>query len=147
MDHIDQAIYDTVHNSGMGAKAIAPLMGVGHQVLINKANPQSETHKLTLRESVALQLITGNHAIHRAMGVELSVQTEERGPVLGILESAFKAGKEHGDVVQAIYKSLEDGRMTMREQEECQKEITEAIEALMQLRESVLKHSMKQMKG
>ena len=55
MDHIDQAIYDTVHNSELSAKQIAPLMGVGHQVLINKANPQTETHKMSLREAVALQ--------------------------------------------------------------------------------------------
>jgi hypothetical protein len=92
MDHIDQAIYDTVHNSELSAKQIAPLMGVGHQVLINTANPQTETHKMSLRESVALQLITGNHAIYRAMGMELSIKAKQAAP-LGILESVLNAGK------------------------------------------------------
>lgn len=146
MDHIDQAIYDTVHNSELSAKQIAPLMGVGHQVLINKANPQTETHKMSLREAVALQLITGNHAIYRAMGMELSIKAKQAAP-LGILESVLKAGKEHGDVLAMIHKSMEDGKLTMREQEQCQREITEAIEALMDLREAVLEHSKKQIKG
>jgi hypothetical protein len=146
MDHIDQAIYDTVHGSELSAKQIAPLMGVGHQVLINKANPQTETHKMALREAVAIQLITGNHAIYRAMGTELSLSKPDAKP-LEIMASALKAGKEHGDVIRSIYAALEDGRMTMREQEQCQREITEAIEALMQLRESVLQYSIKQIKG
>ena len=147
MDHIDQAIYDTVHNSDMPPKEIARRLGFNYQVLINKVNPQNETHRLTLRETLAIQLLTGNHAIYRAMGTELSMNAEDKAPVLGIMESALKAGKEHGDVIQSIYTALEDGRMTMREQESCQREITEAIEALMQLRESVLTYSMKQLKG
>lgn len=147
MDHIDQAIYDTVHNSDMPPKEIARRLGFNYQVLINKANPQNETHRLTLREAVAVQLLTENHSIYRAMGVELSMHSKDHGPVLGIMESALKAGKEHGEVIQSIYAALEDGRMTMREQENCQREITEAIEALMQLRESVLTYSMKQLKG
>ncbi|UTW01201.1 phage regulatory CII family protein [Marinomonas rhizomae] len=145
-DHIDQAIYDTVHNSDLSAKQIAPLLGTGHQVLLNKANPQSETHKMTLREAVAIQLVTGNHAIYRAMGMELSIKAKQAAP-LGILESVLKAGKEHGDVLTVIHKSMEDGRLSMREQEQCQREITEAIEALMDLREAVLEHSKKQIKG
>ncbi len=146
MDHIDQALYDLVHNSDMSAKEISSLLGVGHQVLINKANPQTETHKMTLREAVAIQLITGNHAIYRAMGMELSIKAK-KVETLGILESVLNAGKEHGDVLAMIHKAMADGKMTMREQEQCQREITEAIESLMALRESVLEHSMKQIKG
>lgn len=146
MDHIDQAIYDTVHGSTKTAKQISSLMAMSHQVLINKANPQNETHKITLREAVTIQLITGNQSIYRAMGTELALNEEGFQPV-GIMESALKAGKEHGDVISSIYEALEDGKMTMREQEKCQREITEAIDALMQLRESVLAYSMKQMKG
>jgi hypothetical protein len=146
MDHIDQAIYDTVHGSTKAAKQISSLMAMSHQVLINKANPQNETHKITLREAVTIQLITGNQSIYRAMGTELALNEEGFQPV-GIMESALKAGKEHGDVISSIYEALEDGKMTMREQEKCQREITEAIDALMQLRESVLAYSMKQIKG
>jgi hypothetical protein len=146
MDHIDQAIYGTVHGSTKTAKQISSLMAMSHQVLINKANPQNETHKITLREAVTIQLITGNQSIYRAMGTELALNEEGFQPV-GIMESALKAGKEHGDVISSIYEALEDGKMTMREQEKCQREITEAIDALMQLRESVLAYSMKQIKG
>ncbi|ADZ91073.1 hypothetical protein GV054_09020 [Marinomonas mediterranea] len=146
MDHIDQAIYDTVHDSDMPPKEIARRLGSNYQVMINKANPQNETHRLTLRESVAIQLLTGNHAIYRAMGLELSIKAEE-SKSLSILECVLNAGKEHGDVLSTIQKALADGRLTLREQEQCQREITEAIEALMALRKAVLQHGIDQLKG
>ena len=139
MDHIDQAVYDTVHNSDVSAKEIAQRLGMSHQVLINKANPQSEFHKMTLRESLAIQLITGNYRIHKAIDTELGVKGE--GPSLkSLLESVLIASKEHGDVVRAIQESIEDGRFTLREKEQCQKEIDDAMNALNDLRKAVVSH-------
>jgi hypothetical protein len=51
------------------------------------------------------------------MGMELSIKTKQAAP-LGILESVLNAGKEHGDVLAMIHKSMEDGKLTMREQEQ-----------------------------
>ena len=89
-----------------------------------------------------MQLITGNHAIHIAMTNTLNVSNKAANgvPKVGILESVLAAGKEHGDVLRSITDAMADGRFTLREQEECQREITEAIEALTQLRESILTH-------
>lgn len=139
MDHIDQAIYDTVHNSSVSAKEISQRLGMSHQVLINKANPQSEFHKLTLREALAIQLITGNDRIVKAMEVELDMNQPHTATEC-LLEAVLKASKEHGDVVKAIHEALEDNRFTLREKEQCQREIDEAIEALQSLRASVIAH-------
>lgn len=140
MDHIDQAIHSTIHESDIPAKEIAQRLGMSHQVLINKANPQSEFHKMSLREALAVQLITGSTRIHDAMAVELGAGSG--GVVKGLMESVLSASKEHGDVVGAIHGALEDGRFTLREREECQREINEAITALTMLRESVVKHGV-----
>lgn len=142
MDNLDTAIHNTLHQSNLCAKAISSEMGIVHQVLVNKANPHTDSHKLTCREALEIQLITGNYAIHTAMTNALNVADKATSdtPKLGILESVLLAGKEHGDVLRSITDAMADGRFTLREQEECQREITEAIEALTQLRESILTH-------
>lgn len=142
MDNLDTAIHNTLHQSDMDAKTISTEMGIVHQVLVNKANPHTDSHKLTCREALQMQLITGNHAIHIAMTNTLNVTNKAANgvPEVGILESVLAAGKEHGDVLRSITDAMADGRFTLREQEACQREITEAIEALTQLRESILTH-------
>lgn len=143
MDNLDTAIHNTLHKSNLCAKAISSEMGIVHQVLVNKANPQTDSHKLTVREALQMQLITGNYAIHTAMTNELNLASKQSvapKPQLGVLESVLLAGKEHGDVLRSITEAMADGRFTLREQEDCQREITEAIEALTQLRESILAH-------
>ncbi len=140
MDHIDQAIYATVHESAISAKEIAQKLGMSHQILINKANPQSEFHKLTLRESLAIQLITGNHRICHAMTTELGIDERSDNSKLNLLESALSVSKESGDVMRVIHDSISDGAFTLRERETCQKEIDEAIDALNCLKQSVITH-------
>jgi hypothetical protein len=119
---------------------IAKRLGMSHQVLINKANPQSEFHKLTLREAVAIQLMTGNHRIHEAVGVELSESEQPETNKRGLLETVIQASCEHGDVVKAINDAMEDGRFTLRERERCQREIDEAFEALKALQKAIVNH-------
>ena len=137
MDHLDMAVYDIVHNSELPAKAIASRIGTNHQVLINKANPQCETHKLTLREAISIQLITGRSNILRAMQTELGIAKDE-SPKESLLEALLVASGEHGDVVNCIKDALADGRFTPREREQCQQEIDEAISALTRLRQRVV---------
>ena len=143
MDNLDKAIHNTLHKSDLCAKAISCEMGIVHQVLVNKANPHSDSHKLTCREALEMQLITGNHSILTAMTNALSIASKEAADTqanVGVLESVLLAGKEHGDVLRSITEAMADGRFTLREQEDCQREITEAIDALIQLRESILTH-------
>ncbi|WP_434361033.1 phage regulatory CII family protein [Parasalinivibrio latis] len=138
MDHLDTAVYSTVHDSAVPARQIAQQLGMSHQVLINKANPQSDSHKLSLREALAVQLITGNYRIHEAMATELALQRADAPPSTSLLESVLKATAEHGDVVKAIQNALEDGVFSLRERERCQQEVNEAIRALETLRKAIV---------
>lgn len=143
MDNLDTAIHNTFHQSSLCSKAISSEMGIVYQVLVNKTNPHTDSHKLTCREALEMQLITGNHAILTAMTNTLNIASKaaaDTRPNVGVLESVLMAGKEHGDVLRSITDALADGRFTLREQEDCQREITEAIDALTQLRESILTH-------
>lgn len=139
MDHLDQAIYDTIHNSELSAKEIASRLGMNYQVLLNKANPQSDTHKLTMREAVAIMLMTGNHRIFSAIGTELDIDQAPK-PNDCLLTATLAANKETGDVNRAIQESLEDGRFTHREKETTCREIDEAIQTLQTLKQTVVEH-------
>lgn len=139
MDLLDQAIYDTVHGSALGAPAIATRLGMNHQVLLNKANPQNDTHKLSVRESLAIQLMTGNHRISSAMNTLLENEAKP-SPFDCVLKCALAVSKEHGDVVRSLHEALEDGRFTMREKEATCIEIDELIDALQQLKQTVAEH-------
>ena len=139
MDSLDQAIYDIVHNSDITPKGLADRLGMTHQVLLNKANSNCDTHKMTVREAHAIQLITGNHAVVSAMQTELNLQERKTAPA-SVLASVLNAGKEHGDVLASIQASLEDGKLTEAEKSEIFKEIDETEAALKLLRESVMSH-------
>lgn len=79
MDHLDSVIYDTVHNSDIKPKALAAVLGMSHQILLNKANPQCDTNKFSVHELMALQHHTRSTRIAEAMCLELGVNAI--GPV------------------------------------------------------------------
>ena len=136
MDQIDQAVYDIVHESEMPAKAIASRISMGHQVLLNKANPQNETHKLSLREAVAIQIITGDFSIYRAMGVEIGAdEIEDCGSTIS--ECLLSLTKAHGAAFGAIHNAISDSVLTSREREACQKELDTLEEEISIMRRKI----------
>ena len=139
MDHIDQAVYATVHESAIPAKEIARRLGMSHQILLNKANPHCETHKLSHRECLAIQLLTGNYRIHEAEAIELGV-LETKAEQKNLLESVLRAAKENGDVIRVVTDALEDGTVSEREKSVCLTEIEESIDALMAVKKAVVAH-------
>ena len=137
MNQVDIAVYNTVHESDMGAKEIAQRLGMSHQILINKSNPNNETHKLTLNESLAVQMATDSTAIIEAQALLLGVQVlpKFKSKPESLMMSVLKATKEHGDVSKKIAEALADGRFTAKEKQECHREVSEAIQSLAELNE------------
>lgn len=66
-DAIHETVHGFAHHGRRGAEALAPLIGVQPGTLRNKANPDILTHQLTVAESVPVQLVTNNFAIHEAL--------------------------------------------------------------------------------
>jgi uncharacterized ferritin-like protein (DUF455 family) len=141
MNHIDVAVHATIYSSGMTAKKISTRMGMSHQVLINKANTQSTSHKLNLREAVAIMLLTGSYRILNAIETELDIKKRTGKPSPDqLVHDVLKATGEVGEVALAVNEALKDGRFTPQERERCRNEIDEAIECLTRLRASVVDH-------
>lgn len=142
MDHIDSAIYDTVHNSGLAPKQLAELLGMSHQVLLNKANPQCEANKFSIHELMAVQRHTQTYRIAEAMCLELGVNVvgPAKEKAASLMEAMLTVVSECGDVARAVHDSLADGKLTDRERNEMQREINEAIDALMSMRLAIKEH-------
>jgi hypothetical protein len=68
---VADAAYNTAHGYPGGVGALALRMGVNKNTLTNKVNPQNTTHHLSLRESVAMQDMSGNYAVLYAMAEAL----------------------------------------------------------------------------
>ena len=131
---IDTAAQVVVHETdGLSVQQIASMAGMRYQTLINKVNPDNDTHKLTLREAVALQQVTGNHAILHTMETLLGDRATEQEPLQALLTSAIK----HGDVVKLVNNALEDGHLTASERRDCLKVIAESIKGLQDVQQSL----------
>jgi hypothetical protein len=138
MQDIDRAITETIHNSDISAKEIAEGTGKSHQVLLNKANPNNDTHHLTLHEAVAVIKLTGNTAILDALNSIFGYGEYARKPKTELLiDALLNAIKENADVSIAIRASVADGKLSATEKTEVLREIREAKDALIDLERSV----------
>lgn len=141
MQALDSAIYSTVHDSEIKTKDLAVMLGMSHQILINKANCQCETNKFTAHELVALQKHTGSTRIAEAMCLELGlnvVSTVSEEPE-SLMNAMLAVVSECGDVSRVLKVAMHDGRLTNREKDAIQKEISEAIASLVAMRSTIEK--------
>ncbi len=139
MSHLNQAMHDLVHKSEMSTTEISKTLGIGRQILTNKVNPENEYNKLTVHELHAIQVLTGNDVVLRAMQAEfvLSVLRDAPPP---ILEAMINQGKEIGDVFGAVQEALADNHLSERERSKILKEIREAITSLEVTEQAVIAH-------
>jgi hypothetical protein len=131
MDQLDLAVHGTAHDFGL--PELARKLAIREQVFRNKVNPTDETHKLTLREAVAMMDVAGDTRILEAVcslfGGEF-VRHAERAMPRDLLRALLAVDAENGDVNRSIKAALRDGRISPRELREIRQEITEARLAL-----------------
>lgn len=132
MDQLDIAIHQTAHDAHGGLPALARKIGIGEQVLRNKVCSTTDTHKLNIREMVAMMDATNDDRI-------LEVIAGMRGYTLArkalpdaqsIVAAVLAADAEHGDISREIQDALADGRLTEAEKASIAKQIIEARKSL-----------------
>lgn len=131
MDPLDAA-YHTAHDYPGGVPAVAQRMGVSANTLQHKVSLTNDTHHLTLRESVAMQEVTGDARILHAMAGTLgyscvSLYVDGDGITL---ETVMHMAQEFGDVLGSVNSAVADGRVTPNEMLECERQAAELIAAL-----------------
>lgn len=136
------AMYRTVHDFPGGSTALAPRVGMKPGVLSNKVNPDLDSHHLTVAESVAIQAATGDCRIHEAEGLVIGRGSIPLGLYRGLsdvelLDVYSNVHVELGELAAALRDALADGRVTDAEANRCEREVGDAIQALLELRARV----------
>jgi hypothetical protein len=134
ISELELAAYHTVHNFQGGAKALASRIGLAPSTLSNKVDPSIDSHKLSLAESLALMLVTGDFRILHVLAAETGHIVIPKGEAgdgsdAALLELYAKMDAEQGDVAKALLAALEDGRFTSSEVARISKEVSESIAA------------------
>ena len=68
---VHDAAYHLAYATPGGVQALAARMGTNPNTLKHKLNPNNDTHHLTLREAMAMQVLSGRADILHAMAEEL----------------------------------------------------------------------------
>lgn len=134
MNVIDAA-HRIAHDYPGGAEALAPRMGIGPAVFRSKLNPNTETHHLTLRESVRLQQLTGRYDVLHAMAAELGhvVIPLPAVPEGEIAHALARTCAEFGEYLGCVEQALRDGVITPNEIKQLEKELTAMIAQAVQM--------------
>lgn len=141
MDQIDIAVHQTAHKFDGGLDRLAQLMGMNAQTLRNKTNPHSETHKLSLREALAMMLQAQDFQILEVMAATCGFTLKPvECPKQSLMKALLMVQAEQGDVSRVMAEALDDGRLTPREIAEVREQISEARRALDVLDQQVVTH-------
>jgi len=112
-----EAAYRTVHESAGGATGVAEGIGIGKQVLVNKVNPNNNSHHLGLEEAVKLMEYTGDIQILHALAQEFSgifvplprsSSIADNTVITDISEMSVKFGR----LVQEVVEDAKDNEIT-----------------------------------
>lgn len=115
-----EAAYRTVHESLGGAAAVSDGIGIGKQVLVNKVNPNNNSHHLGLEEAVKLMKFTSDIQILHALAQEFSgifvplgeiPSASDNAVITDISEMSVKFGR----LVQEVVEDAKDGEITSTE--------------------------------
>lgn len=121
------------------AKTLATNMGLPHVSLLQRANPDNDSHNLTIQHLFGILLHSQDmrplHALADAFGFDL----ESRQPVTSkeLTGAVLHMHAEVADVTKAVTEAMADGRVCRVEKEVIKREISQAQNSLDVLAESV----------
>lgn len=131
---VDDAIYHTVHGVPGGVAALAARMGMSHDTLTHKANPNNSTHFLRPHELQAVMQFSGNASALHAMAAHLGYACTPTTPDQSggdPVEAFMRLQLAHSDLVRAVAEPMAHGgdvtRNEMRRAEAMAGELQGAI--------------------
>lgn len=126
MNQLELAIYSTVHDFDGKTEDLALLLGMGVQILRNKANYNNEDSFFSPMQLVMLQNVTGNYSINAAFHA-----LNKSKPSLGksITRSLLSVADEVGSIAREFNRAADDHLFTAREKADCIKQATKVLNA------------------
>lgn len=137
MEQIHRAIHEAVLDAG--PKQVAHKMGTSHTSLLNRANPNDDTHRLNVEQLLQILLHTQDMRPLHAMAAEFGYELVplRKLETLPLTTAVLRMTKEVADVTQVVVIALEDGHVSQTEKATIKREISHAREALNALEGSV----------
>jgi hypothetical protein len=137
VDGVFRAIHDAVLDAG--PKQLARLMGTSHTGLLNRTNPNDDTHKLNVEQLLQILEHTGDmrplHALAELCGFELVAKEQPQAEELP--QALLGMTKEVAEVTVAVSVALADGRVSGQEKALIRQEIAGVRASLDRLEVSV----------
>ncbi|WP_306287116.1 phage regulatory CII family protein [Pseudomonas sp. MD195_PC81_125] len=137
MEQVHRAIHEAVLDAG--PKQLAHLMGMSHTALLNRSNPNDDSHRLNLEQFLQILVHSNNpeplQQLANALGYELVPRVRPEG--VSLTQALVHLAAESGDVSRAVHDALADGRVSQIEKAGIQKEIGHVRQCLLVLEESV----------
>jgi len=143
LDDVFFALHRSARRSPGGISGIARKLGKREKTLLNKLDPNDDTHQPTLGEFVAILSVTGDlqplQELAALFGVSLSTRTRECDA--SVTQAVMHAMAEHGDVVRAVEQALRDGVISDEERAVILREIFELRRAMTILENTLKEHA------
>lgn len=137
MEEVHRAIHETVLDAG--PKQLAHAMGMSHTSLLNRCNPNDDTHRLNVEQLLQIMWHSQDKRILAALAHEFGFELVAKQPAqpTGLQAAVLHMHDEIADVTKAVVEALEDGHVSQHEKQQIKRHVGEAKAAMEVLLESV----------
>lgn len=137
MEDVLRAIHEALLEAG--PKQIAHKMGTSHTSLLNRANPNDDTHRLNVEQFLQILLHSGDMRPLKALADVFGYQlvSKEQAAATTLTSALLHMSAEVADVTRAVANALDDGHVSQTEKALIKRELAGARESLEVLEASV----------
>jgi hypothetical protein len=126
MEEFHRALHDTVLEAG--PKTLAHLMGMSHTSLLNRSNPNDDTHRLNIEQFLQILVHSNDVRALRVLAGEMGFELVPRKvqPSGCLTQATLSMASEAADVTKAAIDAMGDGVITRMEVGRIEREGEEA---------------------
>ena len=137
MEEIHRAIHDALLEAG--PKQVAHLMGTSHTNLLNRANPNDDTHRLNVEQFLQILVHTRDmrplKALANAFGFDLVAK--ERPRATDLSSALLSLHADLADVTRLAFDAQADGHVCAKEKAALLREAEEVVASMEVFKQSV----------
>ena len=130
MEEVHRAVHETVLEAG--PKQLAHQMGTSHTSLLNRANPNDDSHRLNFEQFLQILVHSKDMRPLAALAAEFGFElvAKDKPAAQGLAQAFVHMSAEIADVTRAVADALSDGHISGSERREITKELGEARHSL-----------------
>lgn len=137
MEEVHRALHETVLEAG--PKTLAYLMGMSHTSLLNRSNPNDDTHRLNFEQFLQILVHSNDVRTLRAIADQLGYDVVPKQPPRpqDLTAALVNMNAEVADVTRTVADAVGDGHVNSIERATIAREADQAIDSLHALKASV----------